>query len=867
MSWIGHRVGEHGRYTLVRELGAGAMGVVFLAEDARLQRHVVVKILSPMLAGNPRIRERFRNEARIQAQLEHNNIVRALDSLEEGDLLAIVMEYAQGPNLDAYLVASGGRVSLADALALMGPVMEAIQFAHARGIVHRDLKPGNILLDRKTGVEVPKVADFGIAKILGQEGAGRTREGAVIGTPSYMPPEQLRGEQDLDHRADVYALGAILYQIVTGKMPLGEGSEYEITYRALSGAKPWPAALLVPGLPGTFDPVVAKALEGDRAARHASVAELHQDLRDIVAGRVPRSLAHQAHAVPSPFALGYAGFHTEAHPLAETVVALPGEGPGSTAPRPTRPEQQGGPSIVGYAAPLPTTPGPQPGAMSSSPAAAGSSPGPAGGSPRTLILGAAAAVACLMAVAIAMTLRDEPDSRPTDSTVGASPPVAPSGATAGGRGGQDPSVHGLVDHSDTKVPAKGAEEEPDAEPEYLEHGELEEPESDDAEWVRYEPVDAVDHGGIRAEKEPALRERLRLTLADLPQAERLAELLDRITESGRVPLWDVGPADAEARLRGLNVNALVTLDTLPDTSRLEIYPGAKREYPEPHVDLDFRDERLFRVVAWLSKADSGPARSVLSRVRSQATSTWNDATERRCEAWPLDPSVAMYACGHLGGAGVVVGFSNPGVLDGMLPAIQKFEDARRLLERSHLARENRALPEAISLCDRALGIVPSYEDARAWRGLARLLANDARRAMADVQEAKRQTRTYETRALATWLEGRILLVDGQATAALQLYREAQGIDPWNSDFVMYAAELEARTYKQFRLMRTVAWIVDGGVTSPVEEARIAVAQGFASYSDFLVARQKASEDRRWPKRVETAVRELQDRRTQVLRAR
>lgn len=463
MEWIGQKMGEGGRYTLVQELGAGAMGMVFLADDARLTRRVVIKVLAPMLTGNPRIRERFHNEARIQANLEHPNIVRALDSLEDGGHLAIVMEYAQGSDLEAHIVECGGRVPLRRAFDLLDPVMDAMQFAHSMGVVHRDLKPGNILLDRKTGTEVPKVADFGIAKILGQEGAGRTREGAVIGTPSYMPPEQLRGEQDLDHRADVYALGAILYQLVVGSMPLGEGSEYEITHRALSGVRPVSASTLVPTLPVVFDALIAKAMEGDRNLRYGSVAELRQDLRDLIEGREPRSLAVSRAPEPRragvsaptvfegdlPGAPGAAGAPPRP-PSAPTVFESPTEAGGAPAATPSVP---GMPAFSGAGGTVP--PLPQPAAEGGGQPSTGAGTAADTGvrapsrSFRTQVLVGAVAIACLMAVALAMTLGDKSDSMEAGGAVSARAGDDESAANHGGGGGNttreaDPALDDLL---------------------------------------------------------------------------------------------------------------------------------------------------------------------------------------------------------------------------------------------------------------------------------------------------------------------------------------------------------------------------------------------------------------------------------------
>ena len=288
-----NRMGEGGRYEVVREIGAGAMGVVFEGFDHRMQRRVAIKQLSRALANNSKVRARFKTEALIQGGLAHQNIVRATDVLEEGGGLAIVMDYADGPSLEEYLEEQGGRLPFERTLELLEPVFDAVGTAHRHGIIHRDLKPGNIMLDRGTGREVPKVADFGIAKVIGG-GEGLTREGAVMGTPAYMPPEQLRGVLDLDPRADVYALGAIVYRLVTGALPFEGGTEYEITHLVLSGERPPPPSQVVSGLPGGFDAWVERTMASERDDRYASTDDAWADLERVRGGQSVRSVPRAA---------------------------------------------------------------------------------------------------------------------------------------------------------------------------------------------------------------------------------------------------------------------------------------------------------------------------------------------------------------------------------------------------------------------------------------------------------------------------------------------------------------------------------------------------------------------------------------------
>ena len=273
-----------GRYEVQSLLGSGAMGHVYLAFDRRLQRRVVVKVLDEALASDARVRARFANEALIQANIVHPHIVRALDALEETGFLAIVMDYVDGGDLHGHLQAHGGKLGLAQVLAIMDPVLDAVAAAHASGVVHRDLKPANILLESGPQGPVPKVTDFGIAKILDPgSSAGMTRVGAVMGTPAYMAPEQMRGAADADARADVFALGAILYELATGVRVLERGTEFDVP----------PPSAHAPELPPSFDAAVLRAMKPSRDARFQTVEELKAALIDAhrAAGEGPLTRA------------------------------------------------------------------------------------------------------------------------------------------------------------------------------------------------------------------------------------------------------------------------------------------------------------------------------------------------------------------------------------------------------------------------------------------------------------------------------------------------------------------------------------------------------------------------------------------------
>lgn len=234
-------LGEGDPVELIEEIGRGGMGSVWRARHRGLDRVVAVKFLAEELAGRPGFAERFAREARLMARLSHPNIVAVHDVTELDGQPCIVMEHVDGPPLSALLPLPPARVA---ELALQ--VCDALAYAHARGVVHRDVKPENILVD---GAGDAKVADFGIARALGEPGTA-----TVAGTPAFMAPEALAGAPP-DPRMDVFSVGAVVYQAVTGRLPVGA----------------------FPALDGPLDPVVRRAL-GPAADRHPDIAALRRDL-------------------------------------------------------------------------------------------------------------------------------------------------------------------------------------------------------------------------------------------------------------------------------------------------------------------------------------------------------------------------------------------------------------------------------------------------------------------------------------------------------------------------------------------------------------------------------------------------------------
>ena len=204
---------------IIECLGRGGMGAVYKARQPRLDRFVALKILAPEKQHDPQFAERFEREARVLARLSHPNIVSVYDFGEVQGRFYLTMEFVDGLTLRQVMQA--GKVSPAEALELVPKICDALQYAHGQGIVHRDIKPENILLDKQGRV---KIADFGIAKIAGVEAKGLSLTGArdVMGTPVYMAPEQVEKPQSVDHRADIYSLGVVFYELLTGELPLGK---------------------------------------------------------------------------------------------------------------------------------------------------------------------------------------------------------------------------------------------------------------------------------------------------------------------------------------------------------------------------------------------------------------------------------------------------------------------------------------------------------------------------------------------------------------------------------------------------------------------------------------------------------------------
>jgi hypothetical protein len=288
-----------GVYRIEREIARGGMGVVYEAIDERLGRRAAVKALSPALQRHPGMRERLRREARAVARLSHPSIATVYALEERGDALFIVSEFVDGHTLRERLDA--GPLDALDAVTLALRVAEGLAAAHEQGIVHRDLKPENVMVTPGGAV---KILDFGIAHLEAEQpGPSLTFDGLLLGTPGYMAPEQLRGGP-VDARADLFALGAVLHEMITGTPPFGRGSSLSVVAATLEQAPP-PPSVLAPNLPEVVDAVVNIALQKDTNLRYPSaiamagaLEESRTVLETLATGRVvPLARAPRSHAL------------------------------------------------------------------------------------------------------------------------------------------------------------------------------------------------------------------------------------------------------------------------------------------------------------------------------------------------------------------------------------------------------------------------------------------------------------------------------------------------------------------------------------------------------------------------------------------
>ena len=397
-----------GNYRIEQKLGEGGMGVVYRAVDVNLDRIVAIKALNTELRGNTELEQRFRAEAKAQANLNHTNLTTLYTLLIEDGRPWMVMEYIEGENL-AQMIQRRGVIPAEEAIPIFRQALLGIGYAHRMGIVHRDIKPSNIMVNRQG---IVKVMDFGLAKVLG--GRGLTRTGTQMGTAYYMSPEQVLN-RGVDIRSDIYSLGVTLYEMITANVPFSGDSDFQVMSDHVNTPPPLPSKFF-PYIPAGLQNAILKAMEKSQDARFQTVEEFGMALehpRDF--GIVPGA------GVGAPSALPL-----QSIPAATVIDTAPrNTGPGIpvssvAATSALAPQQTAGPIVV----PPPSVPRPT----------------PSTGSGKLLKLGAIAAVVLAAAGITWITLKPAPNT--------ALPPAAPPNGSASGQ----PPAGSLIPLSDQTVP-------------------------------------------------------------------------------------------------------------------------------------------------------------------------------------------------------------------------------------------------------------------------------------------------------------------------------------------------------------------------------------------------------------------------------
>ena len=341
-SWIGYTLG--GRYVIEALLGQGGMSAVYRANDPNLRRPVAIKLIHSHLSSDPEFVRRFEAEAAAVAQLRHPNIVQVFDFNHDDDVYYMVMEYLPGESLQdrlRTLSAANQRFSLTAAANIIATLADAVAYAHERGTIHRDLKPANVMLMPQGQ---PVLTDFGVAKIIG--GQRHTATGAVIGTPAYMAPEQVRG-QPLDGRADIYSLGVMLYELLAGRPPFEGDSAMTVMLKHINDPVPnirqW-----VPDIPDGFVAIIDRAMAKQPSQRFQSAGQLATALRTMAQNPAAKVVLPAIGAEPSPTIF--------ARPDAQATGALPSVTNVVEPPRAIRPSDANATEIMPPSEPPPQAP-------------------------------------------------------------------------------------------------------------------------------------------------------------------------------------------------------------------------------------------------------------------------------------------------------------------------------------------------------------------------------------------------------------------------------------------------------------------------------------------------------------------------------
>ncbi|HEY2157131.1 MAG TPA: protein kinase, partial [Isosphaeraceae bacterium] len=325
---------DHPDYEVVRELGRGGMGVVYLANNTLMGRMEVLKVVGSHLVKRQGVLDRFLREIRSAAKLHHPNIVGAYAAMRLGDCVVLAMEYVEGEDL-AQLVKARGALPVTNACYFTYQAALGLQHAHERGMVHRDIKPANLILAREGKKAIVKVLDFGLAKATseGQLDSGLTHEGQMLGTPDFIAPEQIVDAQRADIRADVYSLGCTLYYLLSGGAPFRATSLYELLQAHHSMDAP-ALNMVRPEVPSELAALVAKMMAKDPARRFQTPGEVSQALTKF--------------------------FKPGAQPSSTSNAEVPRAVPPVPAPPPTIPATDlGAPALAPVSKKLPSKPGPE----------------------------------------------------------------------------------------------------------------------------------------------------------------------------------------------------------------------------------------------------------------------------------------------------------------------------------------------------------------------------------------------------------------------------------------------------------------------------------------------------------------------------
>jgi eukaryotic-like serine/threonine-protein kinase len=263
-----------GRYQILSELGRGGMGIVYQAYDKQLKDQVAIKLLSPLLSTDNDALERLTREVSLARRVTHPNVIRIHDIGEVNGLHYVSMEYFGGMNLKEHLKRSGS-LSLLNAYQILSQICDGLEAAHSQGVIHRDLKSQNVIVGPAGQI---KIIDFGLASSIHME--GMTATGLIMGTPEYMSPEQVSGKH-VDERADIYALGVILFEMLTGRVPFTGDSPIAIGFQQLKDPPPSPRSIN-PQIPEDVEKIIFKALEKNPTHRYRNVDELRKDFESAL---------------------------------------------------------------------------------------------------------------------------------------------------------------------------------------------------------------------------------------------------------------------------------------------------------------------------------------------------------------------------------------------------------------------------------------------------------------------------------------------------------------------------------------------------------------------------------------------------------